>query len=67
MNDGFLEWWDSVEAWIVGQSLYMQILLGAVVLVPLAIGLAWVLNFLVEKIFAVARRRGDGDDHGMGI
>ena len=37
-------WWDATELWIAGLPFVPQFLLLAVVLVPLAFGVAWVLD-----------------------
>ncbi|MFM9376601.1 hypothetical protein [Gordonia sp. VNK21] len=65
--NGFLAWWDSVEEWLTGLSFVPQLLVVLAVLIPLATGVAWVLNFLVGRLFSLVGRGRVRDDHGMGI
>lgn len=64
---GFLSWWDSIEEWLTGLPFIPQLLVTLVVLIPLATGIAWVVNFLVVWVFSLFDRRGVGEDHGVGI
>jgi len=65
--DGFLSWWDAVEEWLTGLPYVPQLLVTLAVLIPLATGIAWVVNYLVVKVFSLFERRHVGDDHGLGI
>ncbi|MEZ5209615.1 MULTISPECIES: hypothetical protein [unclassified Gordonia (in: high G+C Gram-positive bacteria)] len=64
---GFLSWWDSVEEWLTGLPYVPQLLVVLAVVIPLASGLAWLVNFLVAWVFSLFDRREVGDDHGVGI
>lgn len=63
----FLDWWDGVEEWLTGLSFVPQLLVTLVVVVPLAVGAAVLLNLLVGAVTGlVDRRRFLGDD-GTGL
>ena len=64
---GFLSWWDSVEEWLTGLPFIPQLLVTLIVVVPLATGIAWVVNYLVVWVFALFDRREVDKDHGVGI
>lgn len=63
----FLEWWDGVEEWLTGLSFVPQLLVTLVVVVPLAVGAAVVLNLLVEAMTGLVDRRRFLDDDGTGL
>ncbi|GAB35808.1 hypothetical protein [Gordonia otitidis] len=65
--DSFLAWWDSVEEWLTGLSFVPQLLVTLVVVIPVAIGIALVLNVLVEAVMTVFDRRRFADDDGKGL
>ncbi|MFT3715611.1 MAG: hypothetical protein QM774_06610 [Gordonia sp. (in: high G+C Gram-positive bacteria)] len=65
--NGFLSWWDSVEEWLTGLPFIPQLLVTLVVVIPLATGIAWLVNFLVVWVFSLLRRPEVDDDHGVGI
>ncbi|MEE3853435.1 hypothetical protein VZC37_24075 [Gordonia sp. LSe1-13] len=62
-----LSWWDSVEEWLTGLSFVPQLLVTLVVVVPLAVAVAAVLNVLVDTVSAVFDRRRFADDDGKGL
>lgn len=64
---GFLSWWDSVEEWLTGLAFVPQLLVTLVVLIPLATGIAWVVNLLVVWVFSLFDRRDVSEDHGVGV
>ncbi len=63
----FLEWWDGVEEWLTGLSFVPQLLVTLVVVVPLAVGAAVLLNLLVEAVAGLVDRRRFLDDDGTGL
>ena len=63
----FLDWWDGVEEWLTGLSFVPQLLVTLVVVVPLAVGAAVVLNLLVEAVAGLVDRRRFLDDDGTGL
>lgn len=65
--DGVLAWWDGVEEWLTGLSFVPQLLVTLIVVVPLAIGVAIVLNLLVDGVMSVIDRRRFADDDGKGL
>lgn len=62
---GLGNWWDSVELWVTGLPFVPQVAVVMVVLVPLAAGLARVLDMLFSWALALVGR-GDpsGEDSG---
>lgn len=54
-------WWDSVEEWLTSLSFVPQILVSAAVVVPLAIGLSYLMNLLVDGFFRLLDRRESAD------
>ena len=62
-----LDWWDGVEEWLTGLSFVPQLLVTLVVVVPLAVGAAVVLNLLVEAMTGLVDRRRFLDDDGTGL
>lgn len=57
MVDAMTTWWDGVEEWLTSLSFVPQILVCAAVVVPLAIGLSYLMNLLVDTSFRVVDRR----------
>jgi flagellar biosynthesis protein FliQ len=55
--DAITTWWDGVEEWLTSLSFVPQILVCAAVVVPLAIGLSYLMNLLVDTSFRLADRR----------
>jgi hypothetical protein len=55
--DAITTWWDGVEEWLTSLSFVPQILVCAAVVVPLAIGLSYAMNLLVDTSFRLADRR----------
>nr|WP_040510803.1 hypothetical protein [Gordonia soli] len=62
-----LSWWDGVEEWLTGLSFVPQLLVTLVVVVPLAVFVAFVLNLLVEGVVPLFDRRRLSDDDGSGL
>ncbi|GAA3692881.1 hypothetical protein [Gordonia hankookensis] len=60
-------WWDSVEEWLTGLSFVPQLLVTLVVVIPLAVLIAAVLNLLVDTVSDVLDRRRFADDDGKGL
>lgn len=54
-------WWDGVEEWLTSLSFVPQILVCAAVVVPLAIGLSYLMNLLVDTSFRLFDRRESAD------
>jgi len=63
----FLDWWDGVEEWLTGLSFVPQLLVTLVVVVPLAVGAAVLLNLLVGAVTGLVDRRRFLDDDGTGL
>lgn len=55
---GLLNWWDGVELWVTGLPFVPQVIVVMVVLVPLAAGLARVLDIVMA---GALRLIGRGD------
>ncbi|MEE4023320.1 hypothetical protein V1Y59_09555 [Gordonia sp. PKS22-38] len=62
-----LSWWDGVEEWLTGLSFVPQLLVTLVVVIPLAVAVAALLNVLVDTVSAVFDRRRFADDDGKGL
>ncbi|WP_019819291.1 hypothetical protein [Saccharomonospora saliphila] len=58
MFDGVARWWDGVELWLAQLWFPFQFVLVAVVLVPLCLGLAWVVERAVDVVGDGLRRLG---------
>lgn len=56
MFDGVARWWDSFELWLAQQWFPVQFVLVMVVLVPLCLGLAWLIHRVVDFVAERARR-----------
>ncbi|GAC57192.1 hypothetical protein GOHSU_16_01500 [Gordonia hirsuta DSM 44140 = NBRC 16056] len=65
--NAFLSWWDGIEEWLTGLPFVPQLLVTIVVLIPLATGIAWLVNFLVVWVFSLFDRRDVSDEHGVGV
>lgn len=63
----FFAWWDGVEEWLTGLSFVPQLLVTLAVVVPGAIGIAVVLNILVDAVSDLFDRRRFVDDDGTGL
>ncbi|MFE0023535.1 hypothetical protein [Amycolatopsis sp. NPDC059021] len=59
MFSGLADWWDGAELWLAQASFPVQFVLVMVVVVPLCLGAAWVIDKLVERF---ARRFGPARD-----
>ena len=64
---GVLSWWDSVEEWLTGLPFVPQLIVFLLVAIPVATLIAYVVNWVVGKVFALLSRQDVGDDHGLGI
>lgn len=60
-------WWDGVEEWLTGLPFVPQLLMTLVVVVPVALLVAVVLNLLVDGVMTVIDRRNIGDDDQKGL
>lgn len=63
---GLGNWWDSVELWVAGLPFVPQVVIVMAVLVPLAAGLARLLDIVLSGALRLIGR-GDpiaGTDHG---
>lgn len=60
-------WWDSIEEWLTGLSFVPQVLVTLIVVVPIAILVATVLNVLVDTLSDLIDRRRFADDDGSGL
>ncbi len=54
-------WWDGVEEWLTSLSFVPQILVSAAIVVPLAVGLSYLMNLLVDGSFRLLDRRESAD------
>ncbi|SIS08061.1 hypothetical protein [Williamsia sterculiae] len=63
--DGVVAWWDGVEAWLTSLSFVPQLLVTLAVVVPLAIGVAALLNLLVHAVLRLFDR-GESADTRIG-
>ncbi|SFP99215.1 hypothetical protein SAMN05421810_104129 [Amycolatopsis arida] len=60
MLDGLTAWWDTFELWLAQRWFPVQFVLVMAVLVPLCLGVAWVLGWLVDRLphrFGVTREQ----------
>ncbi|MFT4043297.1 MAG: hypothetical protein QM673_09065 [Gordonia sp. (in: high G+C Gram-positive bacteria)] len=64
---GLFVWWDSVEEWLTGLSFVPQIFVSIIVIAPLAIGVAIVLNVLVDALVRLVDRRRVAERDGKGL
>lgn len=63
----FFNWWDGVEEWLTGLSFVPQLLVTVVVVIPVAVLIAYVLNFLVDLAADILDRRRFANDDGTGL
>lgn len=59
MFNGLADWWDGVELWLTQLGFPVQFVVVMVVVVPLCLVAAWVIDKLVDR---VARLFGAGRD-----
>lgn len=55
------DWWNDIELWMAQQSFWLQFALVIVVVGPLCVGVAWLIDRLVDRAatrFGPARRSG---------
>ncbi|HEY9315878.1 hypothetical protein [Williamsia sp.] len=62
--DSLTRWWDGVEEWVTSLSFVPQLLVCAAVVIPLAIGIAVLMNVLVDASFRLFDRRDSADVDG---
>ncbi|WP_181773232.1 hypothetical protein [Amycolatopsis pittospori] len=64
MFNGLADWWDGVELWLAQAAFPVQFVLVMVVVVPLCLGAAWVLDTVFGKVARLfgAARDADGPD-----
>ncbi|MEQ0560895.1 hypothetical protein ABJI51_17550 [Amycolatopsis sp. NEAU-NG30] len=65
MFNGLADWWDGVELWLAQAWFPVQFVLVMVVVVPLCLAAAWVLDKLVG-LFARRLTPGSDDDRPDG-
>jgi hypothetical protein len=46
------DWWNDIELWMAQQSFWLQFVLVIVVVGPLCVGVAWLIDRLVDKAAA---------------
>ncbi|OLT47058.1 hypothetical protein BJF85_01235 [Saccharomonospora sp. CUA-673] len=63
MFDGVARWWDGFELWLAQQWFPVQFMLVVAVLLPLCVGLTWLLRLGVDVVLTLPGRlrRGRGD------
>ncbi|NIH81635.1 MULTISPECIES: hypothetical protein [Amycolatopsis] len=61
MFDGLATWWDNAELWLAQRWFPLQFLLVIVVLAPLCVGAAWLIDRIVDRV-AAWLRPGRGED-----
>jgi hypothetical protein len=55
------DWWNGLELWMAQQSFWLQFVLVMVVVGPLCVGLAWLIDRIVDSLstrFGPSRRAG---------
>jgi hypothetical protein len=62
--DSLTRWWDGVEEWLTSMSFVPQLLVCAAIVIPLAIGIAVLMNVLVDASFRLFDRRDSTDVDG---
>ena len=62
--DSLTRWWDGVEEWLTSMSFVPQLLVCAAIVIPLAIGIAVLMNVLVDASFRLFDRRDSADVDG---
>ncbi|PXY27546.1 hypothetical protein [Prauserella muralis] len=60
MFDGVARWWDGFELWLAQQWFPVQFVLVMAVLVPLCLGLAWLIHRVVDFVADRAGRMRRG-------
>ncbi|EHK89412.1 hypothetical protein ACWGRK_09820 [Saccharomonospora azurea] len=74
MFDGVARWWDGFELWLAQQWFPIQFVLVAAVLLPLSVGMAWVIHrgvdVVADRLGGLRRTsssaEGSGNDGGKG-
>lgn len=61
MFDGLANWWDNAELWLAQLWFPLQFLLVIVVLAPLCLGVAWLIDRIVDRVAAWLRTGRDED------
>jgi uncharacterized membrane protein len=52
-------WWDEFELWIVGLPFIPQFILVLAILIPVALGIAWTFDRLLDGLLKLAGRNSD--------
>lgn len=53
------DWWNDIELWLAQQSFWLQFALVIVIVGPMCVGLAWLIDRIVDRLaarFGPARR-----------
>jgi hypothetical protein len=60
--NGLIDWWDGAELWLAQQWFPLQFVLVMAVLVPVCLGVAWLIDKVVDKLagWLGAARDSDG-------
>jgi hypothetical protein len=59
--NGLADWWDGAELWLAQQWFPVQFVLVMVVLVPVCLGLAWLIDKLVGVVSGLFTAARDSD------
>jgi hypothetical protein len=58
---GLTNWWDGAELWLAQQWFPLQFVLVMAVLVPVCLGVAWLIDKVVDKLAAWLGAARDSD------
>ncbi|WP_020666246.1 hypothetical protein [Amycolatopsis nigrescens] len=61
MLDGLTDWWDRVELWLAQLWFPVQFVLVVAVLAPLCLGVAWLIDRVVDRLSGWFRSARDED------
>lgn len=61
MFNGLADWWDGAELWLAQQWFPVQFVLVMVVLVPVCLGVAWLIDKLVDVVAGLFSAARDSD------
>lgn len=62
MLQALTDWWDTLELWLAQRSFPLQFVLVMLVLMPVCLGLAWLIDRVAEYVFARLGARGADED-----
>ena len=69
MFDGVARWWDGFELWLAQQWFPVQFVLVAAVLLPLCVGMEWMIQrgveAVAERLGRLCRADAAGNGHGV--